>query len=224
MTDKTIMSDEKYPLIETGREEDSLFFSHNEFSESDDRGKACVGHLRGDFGSSGTKFWTSWFDHHEELKNQEFKDELDDVVNTLRKDGPLKDFSSMQRFCWEHPQARMGSQYGSENYGLRVDTDKYRYYLRFCPMRGNDNFYIYCYKAGLLKMPMPQFDLSSIGAVSAAAEKTRARANQEPDQDNYNAAWLHGYAKALEDIARQMAPQQYKKTDHKKRGENRHER
>ena len=45
------MSDEKYPLIETGREEDALFFNLGEF---DDRDQACVGHLRGDFGRSGT--------------------------------------------------------------------------------------------------------------------------------------------------------------------------
>ena len=80
--------------------------------------------------------------HHEELKDQEFKDELDDVVNTLRKDGPLKDFSSMQRFCLEHSRTRMSPQGGKEYYGLRVDTDKHRYYLRFCPMQGNYNFYI----------------------------------------------------------------------------------
>lgn len=145
------MSDEKYPLIEAGREEDALFFNLGEF---DDRGQACVGHLRGDFGRSGTKFWTSWFDHHEELKDQEFKDELDDVVNTLRKDGPLKDFLSMRRFCREHSQTQMGPRFGSEYYGLRVDTSKHRYYLRLCPMRGNDNFYIYCYKADILKMPI----------------------------------------------------------------------
>lgn len=147
------MSGEKYPLIETGREEDALFFSH-EFSESDGRDQACVGHLRGDFGRSGTEFWTSWWDHHEELKDQEFMDELDDVVNTLRKSGPLKDLQSMRRFCQEHSGTRMGPQFGSENYGLRVDTDKHRYYLRCCPMQGNYNFYIYCYKAELLKMPI----------------------------------------------------------------------
>ena len=45
---------------------------------------------------------------------------------------------------------------------------------------------------------MPNYDLSSIGAVSASAELAHIRANQEPNQDSYNAAWLHGYADALE--------------------------
>ena len=44
---------------------------------------------------------------------------------------------------------------------------------------------------------MPNYDLSSIGAVSASAELAHIRANQEPNQDSYNAAWLHGYADAL---------------------------
>ena len=51
---------------------------------------------------------------------------------------------------------------------------------------------------------MPQYDLSGISAISAAAEQARARASQEPDQGSYNAAWLHGYADALEDTARQL--------------------
>ena len=55
---------------------------------------------------------------------------------------------------------------------------------------------------------MPQYDLSTIGAVSAAAELARVRANQEPSQDSYNAAWLHGYAQALAETAEQLQPQQ----------------
>lgn len=55
---------------------------------------------------------------------------------------------------------------------------------------------------------MPQYDLSTIGTVSAAAELARVRANQEPSQDSYNAAWLHGYAQALAEAAEQLQPQQ----------------
>lgn len=55
---------------------------------------------------------------------------------------------------------------------------------------------------------MPQYDLFTIGAVSAAAELARVRANQEPSQDSYNAAWLHGYAQALAEAAEQLQPQQ----------------
>ena len=48
---------------------------------------------------------------------------------------------------------------------------------------------------------MPNYDLSNPGAISAAAELACARATQEPDQDSYNAAWLHGYASALANVA-----------------------
>lgn len=141
------MSDEKYPLVETGVDEESMFFSPN------NQNQACIGYLRGDFGR-GDNFWTTWWDQHDDLKDQEFKDELDDVVNTLRENGPLKDLTTMHRFCREHSQTQMSPRSGTEYYGLRVDTAQHRYYLRFCPMRGNYNFYIYCYKAALLEKPI----------------------------------------------------------------------
>ena len=53
-----------------------------------------------------------------------------------------------------------------------------------------------------------KYDLSSIGAIAASAELARARANQEPSQDSYNSAWLHGYADALADAVKQLEPQQ----------------
>lgn len=133
------MTDEVYSLQEIGEDEELLSFS------SSSQEQACIGHLRGDFGR-GTEFWTAWWDHHEELKGQEFKDELDHLVNSLRESGPLKDLRSMERFCREHAQARMSPKAGTEYYGFRVDTPQRRYYLRFLPLRGNYNFYIYCYQ------------------------------------------------------------------------------
>ena len=55
---------------------------------------------------------------------------------------------------------------------------------------------------------MPAYDLSSPSAVSASAEQARIRASQEPDQNSYNAAWLHGYASALANVADALEPQQ----------------
>ena len=37
--------------------------------------------------------------------------------------------------------------------------------------------------------------------LDALYAKSRLRANNEPNQDSYNAAWLHGYADAIKDIA-----------------------
>ena len=50
-----------------------------------------------------------------------------------------------------------------------------------------------------------KFLLSSIAAVSASAKLAHIRANQEPNQDSYNAAWLHGYADALTKAAGKIA-------------------
>ena len=39
-----------------------------------------IGRLRGDFGRNGTEFWTTWEDHRQDLKTDEFKVELDEVI------------------------------------------------------------------------------------------------------------------------------------------------
>ena len=62
-----------------------------------------------------------------------------------------------------------------------------------------------------------KYDLSSISAISSAAEQARARAGQEPDQGSYNAAWLHGYAQALADAAEQLGRQRQLTARNRKR-------
>ena len=107
----------------------------------------CIGHLRGDMGREGNSFYTTWFDHQEDLKTQDFKDELDDVVNALRFDaaygGVLSSRGKLAAYCRAHPDSAMGTI--SREYGFRADTDKYTYMLRLTPNWGEYNFYIYCY-------------------------------------------------------------------------------
>ena len=43
-----------------------------------------IGHLRGDFGSGGNGFYTTWFDTRPQWKTEEFKADLDEVINALR--------------------------------------------------------------------------------------------------------------------------------------------
>ena len=38
----------------------------------------CIGHLRGDMGSNGEQFFSTWEDHQAHLKTDEFKAEFDD--------------------------------------------------------------------------------------------------------------------------------------------------
>ena len=59
---------------------------------------ANIGHLRGDFDSSGYGFYTTWTDTRTQWKTDEFKAEFDEVINALRSDkyGLLKSRSAMQ--------------------------------------------------------------------------------------------------------------------------------
>lgn len=52
---------------------------------------------------------------------------------------------------------------------------------------------------------MSKYKLTTPAEIRQAAERAEIRANNEPDQKSYNAAWLHGYAQALQDCADQQA-------------------
>lgn len=110
------------------------------YSDSDkDAQRGCVGHLRGDFGASGKEFWTTWFDHQPQLKKPAFQQELQALVNKLRKpDGLLHDFSTLNRQCHQGTQLR-----GS--YGFHAESSQYEYCLRCSPIKGDYHFYLYCY-------------------------------------------------------------------------------
>jgi len=104
-----------------------------------DQERGCIGHLRGDFGRDGDEFWTSWFDHLPNLKSQDFRNELQDVVNTLRKPGGLlHDFQTMRKECSSGREVERG-------YGFRAESPHYEYCMRCIPTRGDYNFYIFCY-------------------------------------------------------------------------------
>ena len=99
-----------------------------------------VGHVRIDFGRGGDQFWHTWWPRGpEELNTQEFKGELEQVVNQLRR-GVLKDLASMRRWCYGH-----GGEIGggwSKNYGYVVETEPYRYCLRCNPVEGDYQAYL----------------------------------------------------------------------------------
>ena len=49
-----------------------------------------IGFLRADFGSDGNGFFSTWNDWRDDLKTDEFKQELDEVINALREDGNIE--------------------------------------------------------------------------------------------------------------------------------------
>ena len=105
-----------------------------------------IGYLRGDFGSSGNQFYTTWFDTRPQWKSDEFKRDLDDVINALRSEeyGLLQSRSQMVRYGRENKESEMQGAYTTE-FGFRADTEKYAFVLRCNPTRGDYNFYCLCY-------------------------------------------------------------------------------
>lgn len=130
-------------LTVASRAEDGLFFSQ---SEELDRKNGCIGHLRGDFGS-GQQFYHTWWPHQNDRLNQEpFKSDLNKVVDWLRQDySPLKDLTSMSRFCALHGSKSEIKGALLPSHGFRIDTKRFQYMLRCFPHKGDYNFYLYCY-------------------------------------------------------------------------------
>lgn len=103
-----------------------------------------IGYLRADFGRDGNEFYSSWEDWNNNLKTPDFKQELDEVINSLREEGDiLSGRAAMSRYCNDTPQSKMTKE--PYFYGVRVDTDKYAYLLRMNPNKGDYNLYCYCY-------------------------------------------------------------------------------
>lgn len=121
--------------------EAGLFYSEHE--ENKDKELGTVGHVRIDFGSSGKGFYHSWWPHNgDRFNTEEFKGELQEMVDALRADGPLQDLASMRAYCY-----RNGGQITEDgrSFGYIAETKNYRYCLRCTPSPGDYQGYLYCY-------------------------------------------------------------------------------
>lgn len=96
--------------------------------------------MRGDFGD-GNEFWHTWFKHREDLKNLDFIRDFERVVEYLRKEGYLKNLSSMSSLC--STESIIAASYPF--YGFKLKTQTYRNYIRCNPGKGVYNFYVMCY-------------------------------------------------------------------------------
>jgi len=130
----------KYIPRPASPEEAGLFYA---LPPERDEDLGIIGHVRMDFGRSGKEFWHTWWPKGpEELNTPEFKDELGEVVNELRR-SVLKDLGSMRRFC----HANGGEIEGGtrcQNHGFVVETDRYLYRLRCNPTDGDYQAYLVC--------------------------------------------------------------------------------
>ena len=95
---------------------------------------------------------------NEVLESPDFGAELRDLFETLQHDGPLKDLLAMRQFCHGHPQARMSDR--QTFYAFRIDTSRYRYYLRLFPQKRK--FYLFCYQTDQFREGRPEPDFNYI--------------------------------------------------------------
>ena len=114
-----------------------------------------IGHLRADMDTDGNGFFSSWDDYRRDLKTTEFKEEFDEVINSLREEGDiLHNRSALAKYCYSHPQSKMSTE--QDYYGVRVDTAQYSYLLRLNPNKGEYNLYCYCYRRDWLSRHIEQ--------------------------------------------------------------------
>lgn len=131
----------KYIPRPASPEEAGLFYA---LPPEKDAELGAIGHVRMDFGRPGNEFHPSWWPRGpEELNTQEFKAELQDVVDELRK-SVLKSLGSMRRYCWGHNGEISGGSC-CQNYGYVVETERYLYRLRCNPTEGDYQAYLSCF-------------------------------------------------------------------------------
>lgn len=114
-----------------------------------------IGYLRADFGSNGDQFFSTWNEFRQNWITAEFKAEFDDIINALREDGGvLSGRRAMSKYCIDTPKSAFNNE--RNEYGIRVDTDKYSCLMRLNPRQGEYNLYCYCYEKQWLDRHMKQ--------------------------------------------------------------------
>ncbi|MDR1320297.1 MAG: hypothetical protein LBK56_02575 [Gracilibacteraceae bacterium] len=130
-----------YTLRSAEEAEKSLFFRLD--GEAAKR-HGSIGYLRADFGKSGREFYSTWFDSQPHLKTPGFKEEFDDVINSLRGDGqepPFASRASLEAFCAAAPGQELTARGG----GYSIQAIDFSYYIRCNPSAADYDIYCYAY-------------------------------------------------------------------------------
>lgn len=131
----------RHMLRPASPEEAGLFFA---LPPEKDEELGAIGHVRIDFGRSGNEFHHSWWPRGpQDLNTQEFRDELDKVVNDLRK-SVLKSLGAMNGYCW-NCGGKIAGGTCCQNYGYVLETECYTYRLRCNPTPGDYQAYLSCF-------------------------------------------------------------------------------
>lgn len=129
---------------------------------------------------------TTWNDFRKDLKTDEFKAEFDEVINGLRDGDVLSGRKAMSSYCYSTPDSSFNDD--CNHYGIRLDTGKYSYLMRFNPNRGEYNLYCYCYQKEWLNAHLKTLsevsDLSTRTIRSSFALRTEKNLNQARRRQN----------------------------------------
>jgi hypothetical protein len=153
-----------YTLLPAGEAEKPLFFRLD--GEAAER-HGAIGYLRCDFGKTGKEFWSTWFDCQKHLKTYNFRNEFDEVIDSLRDDGEKPPFSSRYApaaYCAETPGAELPAGRGK---GFMMRTLDYSYYARCNPRYGDYDIGLYAFDnrwllpepAGKHELPAKRFSV-----------------------------------------------------------------
>lgn len=137
----------QFELSPASNEQGFCFTHYNAPSD-----RACIGHLRGDFGETGTTFHHTWWPHNAHLITPSFNTELKDVITGLRQNGLLKDRKTMLARSMRFRTAIIPTE-GRNTMAFRIETPEHLFYLRCIPNKGEYNFYCYGYNKTMLTGP-----------------------------------------------------------------------
>ena len=80
-----------------------------------------IGYLRADMGTLGTEFFSTWNGFRDDLNTQDFKDDIDTVINSFReKGGFLSNRDQLEDFCINSD--KVFAYNTGVDYGVRVNT------------------------------------------------------------------------------------------------------
>ena len=109
--------------------------------------RGCIGYVRGDYGSNGKEFHSTWFPDEEKLYTDDFRNELNDVINYFRESSEiplLKSRADMHNVCTSL-NAPKHENHGFTIYALKLETEKHTYYFCCNPSQHDYNFRVMCY-------------------------------------------------------------------------------
>ena len=147
----------KFEIRPASPDEAGIFYA---LEPEEDKKLGTIGHVRIDFGRNGDEFWHTWWPRGpEKLNSPEFKGELNQVVEQLRR-GVLKDLTNMRRWCCAHGGGISGGY--TPNYGYVVETERYRYCLRCNPVKGDYQAYLTAFDLRAQQMGLTEERLQAL--------------------------------------------------------------